>query len=200
MEAISGHWGEWGFLILSLLLLTYTMIVIKEEKYSFQESAVPIYFQNFKFLVPSWWNLKRKSSHECSFERQDTRCEWKASFRWLDCHQSKQNIIEQCLSFIKEEHIEFDEENSIIKNPTDFENHPALINCNIEIARIEGTATKVGVERKYMDIFVVRDLEKNGYLLAVSESSILNGLIEGPYFEEVMLNFSFIPKGELSSF
>ena len=54
----------------------------------------------------------------------------------------------------------------------------------IKVARMEGMSTINGIERAYFDIFVCEYHGK--VLIGKSHSSILNGCVEGPYFEEVL--------------
>ena len=54
------------------------------------------------------------------------------------------------------------------------------------MVRLEGTATADRAERLYYDAFLIRNLKTGSFLYAESKSSILNGLVEGPYFEAVM--------------
>ncbi len=44
----------------------------------------------------------------------------------------------------------------------------------------------------YKYIYIMRGLEDQGYFIFESRSSILNGLVEGPYFEESLSELSFI--------
>ena len=88
---------------------------------------------------------------------------------------------------IQDKKILFDEENSVIHNPTDFLEKDFIKSGEYEMLRLEGTATEDGQERLYYDAFIVRHIDQGQYLYAESRSSILNGLVEGPYFEEVML-------------
>ena len=182
------HWGDWLIVIGVMLFLAYTAIVIKEEKQSYLDSSHPTDLKGFTFLIPSWWGVINKDETQLAFERQDTRYEWRADFWWGEGIPEK-SIEEQCVEKMKELKLEFDLDTSIIKNPSDFKTHPAVEKGDIEIVRIEGTATKAGIDRKYMDCFLIRDLKQEGHLWAISESSVLNGAVEGPYFEEVMLNF-----------
>lgn len=183
------HWGEWLIVFGMMVFLVYTAVVIKEERQSYLDSSHPTPLKGFTFLIPSWWGLIKQSERELSYERQDTRYEWHASFNWND-GIPENSIEEQFVDKMKEMKLEFDPDTSIIKNPSDFKDHPAMKKAQVEIVRMEGTATQNGIDRKYMDCFLIRDFEKKGCLWAISESSVLNGAVEGPYFEEVMLNFS----------
>ena len=170
-----------SLLILFLLLLAYTAVAIKEEKHSYRETAVPVHFHHFKFSVPSWWRLHKKEPNYYLFtsgKQSSPSSRWQASLHY---GESPKSIIPLAFSILKERGIEFDKGNDVIQIST---HHP------VEIVRIEGAATVAGVQRRYIDLFVVRDLKSEGHLLALSESDILDGMVEGPYFEEVLLNFS----------
>ena len=83
---------------------------------------------------------------------------------------------------IKEKEILFDEVGSVIHNIP----FPQFDKPSLQTARVEGMATQFGTERIYYDAFIVLDRKAGGYLLCESRSSILNGMVEGPYFEEVI--------------
>jgi hypothetical protein len=179
---------EWTFFFLVLLAIAYTMVVIKEEMTSYKENALDFPFHQFLFKFPSWWGKTHQSPNKISFERTDTRYEWMATFEYL---KAKDNLSteEQMVELIKQKSILFDPDTSIIKNPSDFKEHPGVLSGRFEIVRVEGTATQDETDRIYLDSFLVKDLKDKSLLWATSLSSILNGLVEGPYFEEVMLSF-----------
>lgn len=179
---------EWSIFALIFLALIYTMIVIKEEKSSFKESATLKVFQGFQLMIPSWWGLKEESSTKLCYERLDTRYDWIANFEWFDSYDESQSIKEHFVSLTQNLQLIFDEDSSAILMPSDFRNQIDVMNKRIDCVRVEGMATQYGTERKYVDLFLLRDLERKGFLFCTSISSILNGLVEGPYFEEVILN------------
>ena len=180
------YW-PWGLAILLLLAMVHTLIVVKEERFSFHDSAIPIHFHYFHFLIPSWWLPKQENSHQYSFERRDAHHDWKASLYWFDDSESPLSLVERGRSFMREKCIQFDEDSGFVKNPVAmFEGHPTHPSNKVEMVRIEGTATKGGIERKYIDLFVAKARKQKGHLLAISECGILNGPLEGPYFEEVI--------------
>ena len=61
-----------------------------------------------------------------------------------------------------------------------------------EVIRVEGQATQNIVDRTYYDIYLMRRLNDEGYFVFESRSSILSGLVDGPYFEESLSELSFI--------
>jgi hypothetical protein len=171
---------EWTAVILLLILGIYTMKIIKNEKVNFLKDAKEINFQIFKLKVPSWWGeVETGNPHEICFKRLDTRYDWVARFHWItDSNES--DLIKLLQNKIHERKILFDEDTSIIYNPTE------ITAFNFEVVRLEGTATQDQQERLYYDSFIVREKNSQSYLYAESKSSVLNGLVEGPYFEEVM--------------
>jgi hypothetical protein len=61
-----------------------------------------------------------------------------------------------------------------------------------EIIRVEGRASQNVIDRIYYDIYIMRSQDDNGYFLFESWSSVLNGSVEGPFFEESLSELSFI--------
>lgn len=178
---------EWGILALVILGLIYTLIVIKEEKQSYRETAVPFSFKKLNLLLPSWWSQTLKEENQVCFERTDTRYDWKATLSYLPFEQSDLPSIEESfLSLVQARELLFDEINSVIHTPTDFSDHPQVKNGVWEIVRLEGTATQRMMDRLYYDAYLIRDHEDKAHYFCESRSSVLNGLVEGPYFEEMM--------------
>ena len=89
---------------------------------------------------------------------------------------------------IKDKNIVFDSDTSVIKNPSDFIGHQIFKDIEADMIRVEGTATQELQHRIYYDAFLIRDKVPKGFLFCESRSSILNGMLEGPFFEEVLLN------------
>ncbi|MBY0412798.1 MAG: hypothetical protein K2Q18_01470 [Bdellovibrionales bacterium] len=181
---------EWLAFFLLMGLGVYTMRVIKNEKKNYLENAQEVIFKDFILLTPRWWSLVESGSENAIvFKRLDTRYDWEARFMWNE-EASDKNIIELFKEKINERQILFDEENSVIHNPSDFLDKDLIKSGQYEMVRLEGTATAERMDRLYYDAFLIRDLNRGHYLYAESKSSILNGLVEGPYFEEVILRLS----------
>ena len=193
MEHFWKYGWPWALVIASLFFLLYTLVVVKEEKKAFQESSLPFRFGPFTFCLPSWWQPLLKNRRECSFSNPKSKHHWRATlFLRDDPHplESDEEFIQIGLSFLKEREIEFDPKEWITQSTKDLSKHPALAQHCLRIFRLEGSATLKGTERRYIDLFGIKELNKEGHLLAISESGILSGVVEGPYFEEVMLSFS----------
>lgn len=61
-----------------------------------------------------------------------------------------------------------------------------------EVIRVEGKASQNVIKRIYYDIYLMRAQDDKGYFIFESWSSVLNGLVEGPYFEESLSELSFV--------
>jgi hypothetical protein len=169
------HLPEWIVVIIVLLLLGYVAHVIRKEKKYYLETAIPIKFKNFKLLIPSWWSIKTREENLIEYHRTDTYYDWRAKFLWIPfTHPSSKQTLEDIFaSLIIERGIQFDVKEAII-NEQDYS------------IRVEGTATQNLEHRIYFDALLVEDKHQNGYLYCESRSSILNGMLEGPYFEDVI--------------
>ena len=177
---------QWTAVVLLLGLGIYTMRVIKNEKVTFLKEAREVTFHLFKFRVPKWWGkVETDSEHVLCFKRLDTRYDWEARFHWHPPTEQT-DLIKLFQAKIHERKILFDEDASIIYHPTNF------LNDNFEVVRLEGTATLDQQERLYYDAYLVREKTSGNYLYAESKSSVLNGLVEGPYFEEVMRRMELV--------
>ena len=186
MEINSSNILEWSILIFILLGLFYGALAIKNEKRVFLQNLKTFHIKQFKLKIPSWWGLEKDtvSPTKSSFIRKDTRYDWKASFEWFTLEESKLDLSGRDLfiKIIKEKEILFDEVGSVIHNIP----FPQFDKPSLQTARVEGMATQFGTERIYYDAFIVLDKKAGGYLLCESRSSVLNGMVEGPYFEEVI--------------
>lgn len=181
---------EWSILVILILAAIYTAYIIKNEKKHYIKNAKSIPFFEFTLFVPHWWGeVKTELSNQLIFKRLDTRYEWEATFTWLK-EPVEKDIIELYKERISERHILFDEENTIIYNPHSFTENDLIKNGEYEMVRLEGTATQDRSERLYYDAFLIRNSKSGEYMYAESKSSVLNGLVEGPYFEEVMQRLS----------
>ena len=194
MEVFTEHAVSWLVLIIGLVALAYTAWVIKNEKTTYDEQAENYHLKHYRLPIPSWWGqVGGDNEHALVFERTDTRYDWRATFVWVPFDEQdqkdEQSLKEVFADLIREKEIVFDTDTSIVHNPSDFQQHPAVVSEHVQILRVEGTATQQEITRLYYDAVLVCDHEHQGYLFAESRSSVLNGLVEGPYFEEVMLNF-----------
>ncbi len=188
---ISDNWLSWTLLGLFLLSLLYTLVVVLEEKDSFLENAKDFSFKQFSFKIPSWWGLVANEDDLIRWERTDTRYDWAATLKWEGNLNKDITIEEDFKNRIEELEMVFDLDSSDILMPGDFKKREEVQAGDLEMVRIEGTATQKGTERCYLDAFLIRDHRRQECLFATSLSSVLNGVVEGPYFEEMMLNLTW---------
>lgn len=137
--------------------------------------------------------MTEESNHHVLWERTDTRYEWQAKLQWEEGLNKSISIEEDFKNRIEELEMIFDLDSSDILMPSDFKSMKEVNEGILELVRIEGTATQSGTERRYLDAFLIRDHAREETLFATSLSSVLNGLVEGPYFEEMMLTLKYRP-------
>ena len=191
MEIITSHIFDWLILLLLLLGALYTMKIIGQENSSFRQDSYEVQFGNLSLKIANWWTLTEQGPTRLKFERTDTHYDWYSIFSYFSDHAGKDlpKILEEKLNL---EGIEFD---SDVVFETDsrvlFRDDKTQEEFQ-EIIRVEGKATQNVVDRIYYDIYLTRRLNDNGYFIFESRSSVLNGSLEGPYFEESLSELSFI--------
>lgn len=167
------------------------MYAIKNEKNDYLKTAVTFEFHGLRFMVPRWWTKTLDEKNLVSFERKDTRYDWIAKFTsFID--ESQTPLEKLFKEKIKELGLIFDQDSSVIYNPTDFKKNKYVGEGKLEIVRIEGTATENEIERVYFDGVLIRNINSKECLFCSSRSGVLNGGIEGPFFEEAVINFEMI--------
>lgn len=186
-----GNTTEWLVIFGLFILGAYTMYAIKNEKDDYLKTAIAFDFHGLRFLLPRWWTQTGQDSDYAAFERTDTRYDWITKFFYF-VDETKTPIEELFKEKIKELDLIFDRDSSVIYNPTDFKKNPFVAEGILEIVRIEGTATQEESERVYYDAILIKNLKTNDCVFCSSRSGILNGGIEGPFFEEAVTNFQVI--------
>jgi len=176
---------QWLILICALFFLIYAAWIIKNEKKYFLKFARNIIIGSLKIKVPHWWSFKSKPlEHHVSFERTDTRYNWQSHFKIIkyqsDLEKSIQNYLAKKLS------IKLDEGGSIFKTNISIQK-----NNKLNALRVESMGTQFKTERIYIDLLIT-NYSQNEALLAYSLSSVLNGAVEGPYFDEVLKSIELI--------
>ena len=167
------------------------MRIIGQEKSSFKDESYEVQFGGLSLMIPNWWTIVNQTPTELRFERTDTRYDWYARYTYFPDHQGKTlpDLLEERLNL---EQIEFDmdvvfeTDSRVLFRDSEIQEHFQ------EIIRVEGKASENVVERIYFDIYLMRAQNDAGYFLFESKSSVLNGLVEGPYFEESLSELSFI--------
>jgi hypothetical protein len=178
---------EWSILISFLVGLYWAAKKIVEEKQTFSDTSYPFTWGRLELLIANWWARDNNR-----FFRADTKYEWEATFQILNTNLTPAEYLK---NWELEQKIVFDEFETIssIQSSDLFK----LIELNTEIehfVRQEGTATKDQIERMYVDVVLFRFKNESDLYFASSISSVLNGSLEGPFFEESLKLASFSSK------
>jgi hypothetical protein len=190
MEIFIEHFWEWSILLCLLAGAVYTMKVIGSEKSTIKDESYEIQFGKLSLLIPNWWTLVEEKTHEIRFERTDTRYDWFAKFAYVPDHQES-TLPELLTKKLDQEKIEFDQDVAFETDSRVLFRNPEIQIHFQEIIRVEGKATQNIVDRLYYDIYLMRGLGDSGYFMFESKSSVLNGLVEGPFFEEALCELKF---------
>ncbi len=193
MDVITNHLFDWAVLVALIAGALYTMKIIGEEKSSFKQDSYSVEFGNLSLMVPNWWSIVGESTGSIRFERTDTRYDWYCVFTYLEDHENKTlpELLEKKLNL---EEIEFDMDVTFETDSRVLFRDTEIQEYFQEIIRVEGKASQRVVDRIYYDIYLLRSQDSKGYFIFESRSSVLNGLVEGPYFEESLAELSFIRK------
>ena len=191
MDIFSNHLFDWAIVLLLMGAAFYTLRIIGQEKSTFKDESYLVQFGNLALTIPDWWTITEQSPTRIKFERTDTRYDWFSVYEYFSDHQNKKlpDILEEKFNL---EQIEFDKEvvfetdSRVLFRDSKIQEHFQ------EVIRVEGMASQNVVDRIYYDIYLMRGLEDKGYFIFESRSSVLNGLVEGPYFEESLSELSFI--------
>lgn len=191
MEILSNHAFDWLVLATLIGLALYTLKIIGQEKSSFQQESYEVQFADLALMIPNWWTLTSQSEHQLKFERTDTRYDWYALYTYFPQHEGKDmpKLLEEKLNL---EGIEFDMDVVFETDSRVLFRDDRIQEQFQEVIRVEGKASQRVVDRIYYDIYLMRRLNDEGYFIFESWSSVLNGLVEGPYFEESLSELSFI--------
>ena len=191
MDILTNHLFEWLFLIILIGGALYTLRIIGQEKSSFKQECYEVHFADLTLMIPNWWSLTEQTPNRFKFERTDTRYDWYAYYTYFPNHEDKEltKILEEKLN---QDGIEFDSDVVFETDSRVLFRDDRIQEQFQEVIRVEGKASQNVVDRIYYDIYLMRRLEDKGYFLFESRSSVLNGLVEGPYFEESLSELSFI--------
>lgn len=192
MDIFANHLTDWMIVLGLLGLAFYTMKVIGSEQSTMQDESYSVAFSDLLLSIPNWWSITSQTDSQLRFERTDTRYEWYANYIYFADHEGKDmpKLLEEKLN---QEEIEFD-----IDVVFETDSRVLFRDQNVarefqEVIRVEGRAAQRVTERIYYDIFVMRRLNDKGYFIFESRSSVLNGFVEGPYFEESLAELKLRP-------
>jgi len=184
---------EWSALVIVLISVAYAAIVIKNEKISYLEDSLSISIGLVQLFYPKWWGVSKSSDNEVLFQRHDTRYDWQGRLRVYSSTQTVESFLN---SYLKEKQIEPDGSYGSFEKTTEvsylIKNEKVQKSCE-SFLRLESVATEKNEERIYLDIILIKfksELEK--VYVFESKSSVLNGCVEGPYFEECIKMLRFV--------
>lgn len=193
MDMFLNHILDWLILLTLILGAIYTMWVIGQEKSSFQDESYEVQFGGLSLMIPNWWSIVQQTDHKLRFERTDTHYDWYALFTYLPDHRGR-TLPELLEEKLNQEEIEFDMDVVFETDSRVIFRDDEIQEYFQEVIRVEGKASQKITERIYYDIYIMRAQDDRGYFIFESWSSVLNGLLEGPYFEESLSELSFIRK------
>lgn len=193
MDIFFNHIWEWLLLLSLIGGAIYTLKIIGEEKSTFKDDSYEVQFSNLSLMIPNWWSIVGQTPEQLRFERTDTRYDWYANFTYYPQHDGKPlpKLLEEKLDLEKIEFdmdVVFETDSRVLFRDSEIQEYFQ------EIIRVEGKASQNVVDRIYYDIYLMRSQNDPGYFIFESRSSVLNGLVEGPYFEESLAELSFIHK------
>lgn len=191
MDIFSNHIFDWLVLLIIIGGAIYTMKVIGQEKSTFKDESYQVTFGRLSLMIANWWTIVEETPDALRFERTDTRYDWYATFRYLKNPDNKNlpQLLEDKLNLEKiefDEDVVFETDSRVLFRDSDIQEYFQ------EVIRVEGKGSQNVVERVYYDIYLMRAQNDDGYFIFESWSSVLNGSLEGPYFEESLSELSFI--------
>lgn len=196
MDVIYKHWFDWLILISLLGAAVYTMQIIGQEKSSFREESYIVTFGTLKLMIPQWWSITAQTENALHFERTDTRYDWYANFQF---HPGDARPLTEILEdLLNAQKIEFDDDVAFETDSRVLFRDSQVQKEFQEVIRVEGMASQDVEDRIYYDVYLARQLNTENYFLFESKSSVLNGSVEGPYFEESLSELELASSEEIS--
>jgi len=175
---------SWLILIFLLGFGLYVALIIKNEKKVFREFNQKLPFFDIALAVPTWWTLTERSDQKLHFERTDTRYDWRAEFEQYP--ESNGDIEKLASRYLDEKKIVLDPDLTKSTLPSHLFFDKKTLSQVESAIRFEGTGTEDEEHRLYMDLYFVKFKNMPGVFRFESKSSVLNGCLEGPFFEDVV--------------
>jgi hypothetical protein len=172
--------------VLLFFFLVYTAIVIWKEKKNYLKNRLTIQFHHFIFPIPPWWHREEINENNWLFKRVDSHYDWFCRFEYLPLNGSTSSDIEgrhlDLLLQLKLNQLQivFD------PDPLTFYREIKGPNSLWQLKRMEGTATEKEENRIYCDIVVLTQLNGSEMFFLINQSSVLSGIIEGPFFDQML--------------
>jgi len=190
MDIFANHLFDWVILIAMIGGAAYAMKIIGEEKSTFKDESYEVQFGNLSLMIPNWWSIVEQTPTHLRFERTDTRYDWYSTFIYYPAHNDKSmpDLLEEKLN---QDLIEFDMDVVFETDSRVLFRNTQIQEYFQEVIRVEGKGSQNVIDRIYCDIYIMRALNDTGYFIFESRSSVLNGMLEGPYFEESLAELRF---------
>ena len=178
---------SWLILCSLIIALLYTALVVKNERSRYLKQGQWTVFGDYQLLIPPWWTPTLHSPQALSYARTDYPSDWHAHFERKPCDPIL-TAPRYCSSRMHPPP-------STIRPPVsgNYRRMPALCSTP-KIAShwppppcaSSGPAGQFSTQRCHLDLLVIKHRHCPYYDLFYSWSSILYGLMEGPYFDEVL--------------
>lgn len=182
-EIFSNHLWQWLILLAVIGFAIYALFVIKNEGQNYIDESSPLSVGEVILNIPNWWTLTREQKDSYYYERTDTRYEWfsKIDFVRADQFEKIEDIFDR---YILKQNVQFDPDVTLTTTPEHLFFSEGTASKIIECLRVEGMGTQNLSKRIYWDVYLFRLNDSSDYYIFESWSSVLNGMLEGPYFEE----------------
>lgn len=186
MENILNNLWDWAILATLLAGAVYTLWIVRQESSDFIDESYLVTFGHLSLPVPTWWTISKQEKGLIEFKRTDTRYDWYARFEFIpgDVNVPLTDILH---AKIEAEELDYDKNDVVIETEPSHLFKEAETQAHfVEVIRVEGKATQRIEERVYLDLYLFRHKAEGGHYICESRSSVLNGLVEGPFFEECL--------------
>lgn len=195
IDFILQHALSWLLLIGALLFSVYALFVIKNEVQTYKDDSAPIRIGRIEIDIANWWTLVKTLPQGFRYERTDGRYEWFGKF---ECFNPSRFIkIEDIFdSYIKEQDIALDPDSIVTTESSHIFKEIPTRKAITECVRVEGKGSQHNNKRIYWDLYIFRIGTEKEYYQFESWSSVLNGMLEGPFFEEAVSLIRLIPDAE----
>lgn len=186
MENVLNHLFDWALLLLLIGAALYTLKIVRQESTDFLDESFEVEFGKISLPIPRWWSITHQEKYLIQFARTDTRYDWYARFEFFP-GENEVSLPDILHNKIEREELDYDKHDVVIEtNSQHLFKDSDTQKYFIEVIRVEGKASQRIEDRVYFDMYLFRHKAENGYYLCESRSSVLNGLVEGPFFEECL--------------
>ncbi len=186
MDILLNHRQAWLLLPALLAALLYTLRVIRQEHSDFVDDCYRVQFAHLSLPIPRWWSITRQENQLIEFRRTDTRYDWYARFEFIPADTTLP-LTDYLKDKIEAEELDYDPQDVVIETDSRhlFKSSQTQ-QYFVEVIRVEGKASQKIEERVYLDLYLFRHKAQGGHYVCESRSSVLNGMVEGPFFEECL--------------